>query len=301
MTPDIDAARLVFSPAAMDALNGVLAIVIFAIALDLRPAQFGALARAPRPLLTGLIAQFALLPALTCAMVWVLAPPASIALGLIVVAACPGGNISNFITHRAGGNVALSVALTAIATAGAVLLTPINIAFWGGLYPPAKALMTQISLDPVSIALTIALMLGTPLVLGMAVNRWAPLISAKIRGPLQGLSMLIFIAFVSIAFIANFDLFITYGPQIVGLVAIHNLLGLGAGYAAARAARLGQADTRSITFETGIQNSGLGLILIFGFFEGLGGMALVAAFWGIWHAVTGLALARLWSRSAIVP
>lgn len=300
MTPEIDAAKLVFSPSAMHLLNGVLAIVIFAIALDLRPAQFGALARAPRPLLTGLFAQFALLPAMTCAMVWVLAPPASIALGLILVAACPGGNISNFITHRAGGNVALSVALTAIATGGAVLLTPANIAFWGGMYPPAKALMTQIALDPVSIALTIALMLGTPLALGMAVNRWAHPLSRRIRGPLQGLSMLIFIVFVSVAFVANFDLFISYGPQIVGLVAIHNLLALGAGYLAARAAGLGAADTRSITFETGIQNSGLGLIIIFGFFEGLGGMALVAAFWGVWHAVTGLALARLWSRRAIL-
>ena len=76
MTPDIDAARLVFSPSAMKLLNGVLAIVIFAIALDLRPAQFGALARAPRPVLTGLFAQFALLPALTCALVWAAAPPA---------------------------------------------------------------------------------------------------------------------------------------------------------------------------------------------------------------------------------
>jgi BASS family bile acid:Na+ symporter len=301
MTPDIDAARLAFSPAAMNLLNGVLAIVIFAIALDLRPAQFGALARAPRPLLTGLFAQFALLPAMTFLVVVALAPPPSIALGLILVAACPGGNISNFITHRAGGNVALSVALTAIATGGAVLLTPVNIAFWGGMHPPTRALMTAISLDPVSIALTIALMLGTPLVLGMVVNRWAPDASRRIRGPLQGLSMLIFIAFVSIAFIANFDLFVTYGPQIVGLVAAHNALALAAGYGAARAAGLSAADTRSVTFETGIQNSGLGLILIFGFFGGLGGMALVAAFWGIWHAVTGLLLARIWSKTVIQP
>lgn len=301
MTPDIDAARLVFSPGAMNVLNGVLAIVIFAIALDLRPAQFGALARAPRPLLTGLFAQFALLPAVTFLLVVALAPPPSIALGLILVAACPGGNISNFITHRAGGNVALSVALTALATAGAVLLTPVNIAFWGGMYAPTQALMTSIALDPVSIALTIALMLGTPLVLGMAVNRWAEALSRRIRGPLQGLSMLIFIAFVSVAFIANFELFITYGPQIVGLVAAHNVLALAAGYGAARAAGLSEADTRSITFETGIQNSGLGLILIFGFFGGMGGMALVAAFWGVWHAVTGLLLARIWSKKVILP
>jgi hypothetical protein len=119
-------------------LNAILAIVMFSIALDLKPSDFRALLRTPKALLTGMVSQFLVLPALTFAMLLVTNPQPSIALGLILVAACPGGNISNFITHRAGGNTALSVSMTGIATVAAIVMTPFNIAFWGSLYEPTR-------------------------------------------------------------------------------------------------------------------------------------------------------------------
>jgi len=294
---DIDEVMLNFSPGSLQLLNAILAIVMFSIALDLRLSDFARLIKAPKPMLTGIMSQFLLLPALTFLLVLLTAPRPSIALGLILVAACPGGNISNFITHRAGGNAALSVSMTGVATLGAILLTPLNVAFWGSLYAPTREILRSTAIDPVAVAITVGLMLVLPLCLGVLINSRLPDLAARIRKPLQWLSMAIFVAFIVLALAANWGFFMNYVAAVALLVFLHNGLALGAGYGAARLAGLSEYDRRAVTIETGIQNSGLGLILIFGFFHGLGGMAVVAAFWGIWHAISGIALAAVWSRS----
>lgn len=294
---DLDDIMLNFSPASLTLLNAILAIVMFSVALDLKGDDFKRLMRTPKPVVTGLISQFVVLPVLTFLLVLVLQPRASIALGLILVAACPGGNISNFISHRAGGNAALSVSMTGFATVGAILLTPLNIAFWGNLYEPSRAILQATQIDPWQIALTVTLMLILPLILGVLVNRNKPALADRIRRPLQNLSMLIFVAFIVLALAANWAFFLGYAHYVALLVVLHNALALAGGYGTATLAGLSPFDRRAVTIETGIQNSGLGLVLIFGFFGGLGGMAVVAAFWGIWHAISGLALAKVMSRS----
>ncbi|MEQ9695461.1 bile acid:sodium symporter family protein [Shimia sp. SDUM112013] len=296
MTP-VDDVVLNFSPGSLMLLNGILAVVMFSIAIDLVPEDFKRLARGPKPVLVGLVSQFLLLPALTFGLVLLTTPQPSIALGLMLVAACPGGNISNFITHRAGGNAALSVSLTAFSTVGAIFLTPFNIAFWGSLYEPTREILRATSVDPVSVAITVGFMLVLPLVLGITLNIRRPDITAKLRTPLQWVSMGIFIAFVLLAIAANWSYFLTYAGLVAVLVLLHNGLALGGGFALATLAGLSPFDRRAITIETGIQNSGLGLVLIFGFFHGLGGMAVVAAFWGIWHILSGIVLAKFMSRT----
>jgi BASS family bile acid:Na+ symporter len=294
---DIDGILLNFSPSSLMALNAILAIVMFSIALDLRAADFSRVAKAPRAMITGLAAQFVVLPVLTFLLVLATTPRPSIALGLILVAACPGGNISNFITHRAGGNAALSVSMTAFATVGAIVMTPLNIALWASLYGPTAEILRATRIDPAQILLTVALMLVLPLVLGLMVNSRLPGIANRIRRPMQNLSMLIFLAFIVLALQANWGFFLGYAGQVAVLVLAHNALALGGGYLAARVAGLTEYDRRAVTIETGIQNSGLGLVLIFAFFGGLGGMAVVAAFWGIWHAISGIALAAWLGRT----
>ncbi|MCY0153950.1 bile acid:sodium symporter family protein [Hoeflea alexandrii] len=293
---DIDAIRLNFSPESLMLLNAILAIVMFSIALDLRPSDFRALVRTPKALLTGMVSQFVVLLALTFAMLLATNPQPSIALGLILVAACPGGNISNFITHRAGGNSALSVSMTGVATLAAIIMTPFNVAFWGNLYEPTRAILRQTTLDPVSIAITVFFMLLLPLMLGVLLNVRLPDFAARIRKTMQRISMAIFVSFIVLALAANWAFFLSYAGAVAGLVILHNALALSGGYLSARLAGLSEYDRRAITIETGIQNSGLGLVLIFAFFGGLGGMAVAAAFWGVWHAISGLALAALWSR-----
>jgi len=293
----MDETLLNFSPASLTLLNGILAIVMFSIAIDLSTRDFKSLAKAPKPVLVGLASQFLVLPFLTYLLVLVAQPQASVALGLILVAACPGGNISNFITHRAGGNAALSVSMTGFATVGAIVLTPINIAFWGGLYGPSAEILKATSIDPISIAITVSLMLVLPLILGVTLNAKRPDVTQRIRRPLQWLSMGIFVAFIILALAANWTHFLAFAGGIAGLVIVHNALGFGGGYTIATLAGLSPYDRRAVTIETGIQNSGLGLVLIFGFFGGLGGMAVVAAFWGIWHAIAGLTLAAFMART----
>lgn len=292
----IDQAMLNFSPSSLLVLNAVLAVVMFSIAIDLRPSDFQKLVRKPKALLTGLVSQFVLLPVVTFAMIVVTAPPPSVALGLMLVAACPGGNISNFITHRAGGNAALSVSMTAFTTLGSILLTPLNIAFWGSLYAPTRQILQATSIDPVSVMITVGVMLVLPLCLGVLLNMRRPALSKRLRTPLQFLSMGIFVAFIVIALAANWGLFLQFAGAVALLVMLHNALALATGYTAASVMRLPEYDRRAIMIETGIQNSGLGLVLIFGFFSGMGGMAIAAAFWGIWHAVSGIALAGVLAR-----
>lgn len=293
---NIDTVMLNFSPTGLHILNVVLAIVMFSIAIDLNLEDFKRLAQKPKALLTGLVSQFLLLPALTFLLILIATPLPSIALGLILVAACPGGNVSNFITHRAQGNVALSVSMTAVSTVGAIILTPLNIAFWGSLYEPSRQLLRQTALDPLSIAITVGLLLVIPLSLGIWLNTTRPELTSKLRKPLQMLSMGIFAAFVVLAIAANWTHFANLAGAIAGLVLLHNALALMGGFSIASLMGLSAFDRRAITIETGIQNSGLGLILIFGFFNGLGGMAVVAAFWGIWHLISGMALATVMRR-----
>lgn len=295
MTP-VDDVMLNFSPGSLQLLNGILAVVMFSIAIDLKPEDFKRLAHAPKPLIAGLFSQFVVLPVLTFGLVLLIQPQPSIALGLILVAACPGGNISNFITHRAGGNAALSVSMTAFATVGAIFLTPFNIAFWGSLYEPTRNILKATSVDPISVAITVGFMLVLPLILGIWLNVRRPDITERLRTPLQWVSMGIFVAFVVLALAANWNYFLLYAGLVAGLVLLHNAIALAGGYATATLAGLSPFNRRAVTIETGIQNSGLGLVLIFGFFHGLGGMAVVAAFWGIWHILSGMGLAYLWSR-----
>lgn len=297
----MDDAVLDFTPGSLMVLNAVLAVVMFSIAIDLKPRDFKLLMQAPRPLVVGLASQFVLLPALTFLLVLAVRPQPSVALGLILVAACPGGNISNFITYRAGGNAALSVSMTAFATIGAIVLTPLNIAFWGGLYEPSARILRATHIDPLQIAVTVGLMLVLPLVLGVALNIRRPDLTRRLRPPLQWLSMGIFVAFIAVALAANWAQFLQYAGGIAGLVIVHNALALGGGYGLAMLTGLSPFDRRAVTIETGIQNSGLGLALIFGFFGGLGGMAVVAAFWGIWHAISGIVLAMLMRRTVATP
>jgi BASS family bile acid:Na+ symporter len=293
----LDSTVLNFSTSSLLLMNAILAVVMFSIALDLKPRDFGRLAAAPKPVVTGLISQFVVLPVLTYLLILVVQPRASIALGLILVAACPGGNISNFITHRAGGNAALSVSMTAFATVGAILITPLNIAFWGRLYAPSREILNSVQIDPVQVAMTVSLMLILPLILGMVLNARYPELADRVRRPMQNLSMLIFLAFVVLALAANWGFFLSFAQYVGALVVVHNAIALAGGYGTATLAGLSSYDRRAVTIETGIQNSGLGLVLIFGFFNGLGGMAVVAALWGIWHAVSGIVLARIMART----
>ncbi|MCI5057280.1 MAG: bile acid:sodium symporter family protein [Flavobacteriales bacterium] len=293
---DIDSLRLTFNEDNLFILNLCLGFIMFGVALDIKGKDFKNVLQKPKSVAIGVISQFIALPALTFLLVYIFGPVPSIGLGMILVAASPGGNISNFICSLSKANVALSVTLTSIATVLAVFMTPINFSFWGGILPETANILTEVNLDFMKMLKTISLLIALPLVLGMLFNQFLPRITEKIVKPIKVLSIIIFIAFIVVAFISNFDAFLENIHRIIFIVFVHNAVAFATGFALAKIGRLPTQDAKSISIETGIQNSGLSLILIFNFFEGMGGMALVAAWWGVWHIISGLTLSWFFQK-----
>lgn len=291
----IDAVQLNFSPQSLSALNWVIAIIMFGVALDIHWRDFQAVFSKPRAPLIGLFCQFVLLPAMACGLTILLKLQPSIALGVILIAACPGGNFSNFLTHFSGGNTALSVTMSSISTLASIVMTPLNIGFWGHVNPQTAPLLKSISIAPLDVLSTVFTILILPLLLGMFFHyRW-PLRADRLKKPFQNLSLIFLGVVIVLALKNNFSYFLDYIGLAAGVVFIVNSAALALGYGMARAAKLDVADAQAVSFEVGIQNAGFGLILIFNFFNGLGGMAIITAWWGIWHLISGVILA-LWFR-----
>jgi BASS family bile acid:Na+ symporter len=274
---------------------------MFGIALDLKFDQFKKVFLQPKSLVLGIISQFLLLPAITFLLVLIIKPSPAVAFGMILVAACPGGNISNFMSHNAKANTALSVTLTAIATSAALFMTPLNFKIWGNLYIKSSPLLVPLEIDAWQMFETIFILLGIPLILGILFARFFPKITSKIIKPFRIFSFVAFLGFVAAAFSSNFDHFLNYIPPIFLIVLIHNGIALLTGYSVGAIFKRPLEDRKTITIETGIQNSGLGLILIFNpkIFPPeleLGGMAFIAAWWGIWHILSGLTISSIWGR-----
>lgn len=288
--------RIVFDSESIFLLNVILALMMFGVSLTLKTEDFSRVARAPRAALVGLVAQFLLLPALSCLFTWVLRIDPELALGMMLVAACPSGSFSNLMTYLTRGNVALSVSMTGLCSLAALVMTPFNFWFYGSLNPHTRPLLQQIDVDAGQILWLVLLVLVLPLLAGMLFGRWRPALAERLERPLRPLSLLIFLIFVALAFAKNVDLFLRYMHLFAGLVIFQNTLALLAGYGAARAMRLPEADRRAVTIEVGIQNAGLALAILFTFYPEAGGMMVIAAFWGVWHLVSGTLLAVWWSR-----
>ena len=208
------------------------------------------------------------------------------------------GSFPNFLSSLAKGNAALSVSLTGFSSIISIISTPLNFALWAGFYAPTSNLLREISLDYTDALTTVALILGIPLILGIITHNYAPAIAEKTSKILKPLSIVIFAAFVVIAFAGNFDLFTKYISMIFLWVLAHNFVALGSGFLTGKLFKLPLADVKTMTIETGIQNSGLGLVLIFTYFDGLGGMAIITAWWGIWHLISGMTIASLWKSKS---
>jgi bile acid:Na+ symporter, BASS family len=288
--------QLNFNQGSLFVLNLSLAFIMYGVSLSLKKEDFLFIRQRPRSVLTGLSSQLVLLPALTLAFIWVMRPHPALALGMVLVAACPGGNVSNFFSMVARGNIALSVSLTAITTLLAVVMTPFNFSFWGQWVPGGQEMLAAISIDFWAMVKTAGMILGLPLVLGIWTAARFPKITRKIEKPIKYTSFLILVGFIIGAFMQNVEAFHSYFHLVIYLVFFHNALALVGGYLLARLLKNEESDCRTICLETGIQNSGLGLVLIFTFFGGNGPMAIVAAWWGIWHILSGSLVSGMFSR-----
>lgn len=295
----IDTVRLNFSSESLQGMNVILGLIILGVALDLRVDDFRQVLRHPKSAIIGLLAQFLLFPFLTFCLALILRPAPSIALGMILVASCPGGNVSNYLTNLAGGNAALSVSMSSIATIICTIMTPLNVSIWGNLYMQQEESVQAFSISFWSMLSIVMTILVIPTMIGIMIRQYKPLWADYMKRVLQPLSFLFLVAFVLIALYGNWDFFLEYYYIFFSIVILHNVLSLLIGYGIGSLSDLPPGDIRAVTLELGIQNSGLGLIIVFSEFGGLGGMAIIAAAWGVWHLIAGLSLANYWRRRPI--
>jgi bile acid:Na+ symporter, BASS family len=298
---EIDAIVIRFNQDKLFILNISLAFIMYSIALDLRLSHFSAVVKYPKMVATGLSAQWVILPFMTLGLIFIWIPPASMALGMLLVAACPGGNVSNYAVHLSGGNTALSISLTTISTIAAIVMTPVLFEVIAPWIIDTRDAAVNISIPFSEMLKTIGLLIFLPLASGMATSSFFPKFTEKVQPYLKKLTMAVFLLIIIGGILANLDNIQKYLHLVFGLVVIHNGLALAGGYVWAWVWGQGERERRAISIETGIQNSGLGLILIFNFFGGNGGMALVAACWGIWHLISGVLLSLYWKSRTIKP
>jgi len=305
----IDAINVTLNAGGMNTINIVLAFVMYGVALGIKPHMFVDVFKKPKSVVLGVCCQLVLLPLLTFLLALLMDKAGwiswTMALGMILVASCPGGNISNFISSLSKANIELSVCLTAISTALAVVMTPFNFWLYGNLFLKFAAVHGEVPYLTIplwDVFKTIFILLGIPLTLGILTSHYLPKLAEKMKKPFQYVSVVFFLAMVILSFMGNMDAFLKCIKYIFVIVLIHNLLALSTGFSVASIFKLPRRDRRTLTIETGIQNSGLGLVLLLGtsIFAALpphGGMLVITAWWGVWHIISGLTVAAFFNRS----
>ena len=319
----------------MTLVNIILALVMFGVALGIKLDTFKDVFRYPKSIIVGIGLQWVALPLVTLCVALALNSfiTPMVALGMILVASCPGGNISNFMSSYAKGNIELSVSMTAVTTAFAPLITPLNFWLYGTLYCNIVSINNDIPTLVIPFGdmfEQIMLLLGIPIVAGIAFAHYFPNVTKRLLKPSQILSIILFMGMVVVSFtkvvssLEGYDNVVchlcdntitesvTLGTVVLAIifavivVIIHNLCALGTGYGGGTLFRLPKADRRSMTIEVGIQNSGLGLILLFNdrifdpaIWDNNGGMVFITALWGVWHIISGLITSSIFRRTKL--
>ncbi len=294
----LDSLRIVLDPIGQAGVALALMLVMFSVALGLRVKDFSFLRTRPLLFAGGVVSQVVLLPLGTFLLILVIEPAASIALGMIVVACCPGGAVSNLLTYLSRGNVAASVALTATSSLLAAILTPTSILLWSHAYKPTADLLQTLDVSPMIFLAQTTFLLAVPLILGMVVAAKAPVVAARIkkRTTVLGVSVLVGVIIYGIAYF--FPVLWPAVPLLGSVVVVHNAVAFGIGALAGRVLSRRSPTRRALTFEIGIQNSGLALVILLSQLKGLGGAAAIAAVWGVWHLIAGGLLALFFRQVA---
>ena len=275
-------------------LSLVLATMVFSVALELKVADFQRVAQTPRAVVCGLIPQFILLPVGTWAATMVLNLPPNVEAAMILVASCPGGSLSNVITHFGRGNTALSVSVSAVASLIALVATPFNFAWMVAANPATAGWLRTLAIDPSGIWVSLLLLLAVPMTLGLLFSHKLPALTARIQKPLANFSLLALLAFIVLGLIKERQLLTLGLLPTLGVVVLHNASGLFFGYVTSLAMKVSERDRRAVMIEGGMQNSGLALGIIAVQFNSDLGMVIIASLWGMWHIVSGLSLAFYW-------
>lgn len=268
----------------------LLGLIMFGMGLTLRPADFAIVVRRPRAVLTGVAAQYVVMPLLGWGIGHALGLSALLIVGMVLVGSAPGGTASNVIVYLARGNVALSVAMTSISTLLAPLLTPLLVLWLAGSLLPV---------DAGGLVVSILQVVLLPVVMGAIVRGVLPGLVERVLPLLPLVSVLGILVVVAAVVGANSDAVLSTGALVLLAVVVHNALGLTLGYLIGRFSGVDEAARRAVSIEVGMQNSGLAAALATAHFSPVA--ALPAALFSVWHNLSGSALASWWSRRPAVP
>jgi len=294
----LDSLRIVLDPIGQAGVALALMLVMFSVALGLRIDDFSFLRSRPLLFAGGVVSQVVVLPLGTFLLILAIEPAASIALGMIVVACCPGGAVSNLLTYLSRGNVAASVALTATSSLLAAVLTPTSILLWSHAYTPTADLLQTLDVSPMIFLAQTTFLLAVPLILGMVVAAKAPDVAARMKKRTTVLGVSVLVGVIIYGIVYFFPVLWPAVPLLGGVVVSHNAVAFGIGALAGRVLSRRSPIRRALTFEIGIQNSGLALVILLSQLKGLGGAAAIAAVWGVWHLIAGGLLALFFRQVA---
>lgn len=276
--PDMAASGKTWIPEALSA-------VMLGMGLTLTYQDVFNLRHSGRMLFVGVALQYLVMPLGAWVIAMALGLPKLLAIGVILVGACPGGTASNVVAYLARGDVALSVGMTTVSTLLSPLLTPLWI--W-------VLASTWLSIDPLPLLLTVAKIVLLPVVLGIALRRfWQPN-SLVLEGMFPIFSMGVIAWIVGVIVGLNHDQ-LNVAMVVFIAVVVHNALGLGLGYWGAGFKNVTHEQRRTVAIEVGMQNSGLAVALAIAHFGPVA--AVPGAIFSIWHNVTGPVLASVWRRS----
>ncbi len=296
---DIDLVRLNLNQNSINVLKIIIGLIMFGVALDLKIEDFRRLSQNLKPLLLGLLGHYILFPLLTYLMILVFGLRPSIALGLAMVSICPAGNLANLFSNTAKGNTAISVGVTSLTTLLAMFTMPVSLMFLGNLIPGANALLTEIQINTLEMLEGVFVIMGIPLIAGMALTKFNESLSSKLKKVLGKLSFVFLLVFIVGALVANFQHFMNYIHMIVGVVLAHSILAILTGIIISKAAGLNSFDMKGILFPISVKNTALGLALVFQFFHGMGGMALIVAWWGITQITMGILISTYFKKTTL--
>ncbi|WP_262695772.1 bile acid:sodium symporter family protein [Kordiimonas aquimaris] len=269
-----------------------LAFIMFAVATGLKPGDFKFVRENPLSVMVGFFAQIIALPLATLALVKTLSISPALALGMIIVSCCPGGSMSNLITKIAGGDTAYSVSLTMLSSIFSAAFLPFSILFWVGMHAPSDTLIEQVNIDRAGFIVRTCLILVIPLIIGLSLASKKPNLATKLHRRSMPASLAILIILIISGLITNYGVLIAYGAVMVPLVILHNsaafLVGALFGYTFIK----DRKKSRALVFEVGIQNAGLGLIIVLAELGGYGEAVILVGMWGIWHLIGGFILAN---------
>lgn len=295
----IDHATFNFSPQVGLAVAVMVGFLVFAVALDLTWAQFRRVLKQPRAPVIGLFAQYVILPGVAFGVGLLMASTPSIALGLLLVACCPAGALSNYLSGIARGSVATSISMTAVSTLCSVVVTPILFAVWAALNPETHTLLARIAIDPRRVVLVLLVMLVVPVAAGMLVRARHPATADRMRRWARRLAGAVFAVVVAVLLLGNIRVLGSFAQTALPPVLATFAIAVALGWSLARAAGLGPADRRAVTLEVAFQNVALAIGLAVAFFPGLAGVAVTAILWGVVHLTVGFAIAAVWMRMPI--